>query len=378
MRYLISDSPPDIRNLATQVLCALAWSTAHGDIPTSICRSQSKEVIAFINANTTRTPTSPNVSDVKLGPLAQRIHDALDNINFETAQGLDTPSWALVVTSSLIVLSDVSFFLHSRCLKLIIPVLSKISAWKRGKGVQELHPVVWKCIVWAFARLRRAEQLAKIGQAQPLEKAVDMKSVYSFTRQDLRCDIGVAIVAALLWTPDQGNTSIESTKRDLAETSRERGVDCCEDIGNAVGIVKDMLKNPDRHVRELGKKVLVRMLSGIGAPTSAEDSETSKVSIDDWYNAFLAPQLFDNSILSSSEANLLTRTSQLGGIDVGIVSRLSENEVSQHWDELVGVWAALVSRLVPERKMNLPVCPIPTKRFLFVLSLTTRVYFPPG
>lgn len=360
--YLISDDSPNVRNLAAQVICALARGTVSGDIPTSIRSSQSKEVVAFINANTTRTPTSPDVA-VKLGPLAQRLHDALDNVNFETTQSLDTPPWALVVASSLIILSDASFFLHSRCLKLIIPVLSKITAWKRGKGVQELHPVVWKCIVWAYTRLREAERLAKTGRGQPLEKAVDMKSVYSFTRQDLRCDIGVAIVSTLLWTPDQGNTSTESAKRDPSEILRERGAEGSEEIGNALVIVKDMLKNPDRHVRELGRKVLVRMLSGIGASTSVEDPETSKIYVDDWYNVFLAPQLFDNSILWSSQANLLTYVSQVGEIDVGIVPRLLENEVSHRWDGLVGMWAGLVSRLGPERKMNLPVCLLSSDSF---------------
>jgi hypothetical protein len=366
LRYLIIGSSPGVRNLATQVLCALAQATTSGDIPTHIRRSQSKDVIAFINANTTRTQKPPDVSTVKLGPLAQRIHDALENVNFETTQNLDSPSWALIVTSSLIVLSDASFFLHSRCLKLIIPVLSKISAWKHGKGIQELHPAVWKCIVWAFARLREAERLAKTGQGQPLEKAVDMKSVYSFTRQDLRSDVGVTIVATLLWTPDQEEISIESTKRGPNETWRDREVENPEDVGNALGIVKDMLKNPDRHVRELGRKVLVQMLSGIGASTSVEGPETSKIPADNWYNVFLTPQLFDNSILSTSQANLLILASQVGGIDAGIVPRLSENAVSQHWDELVGMWAGLVSRLGPERKMNLPVClGLPSRKFPF-------------
>lgn len=315
--------------------------------------------MAFINTNTTRTPKTPNVTAVQLGPLAKRIHDALDNVDFETSQNSNTPSWALVVISSLITLSDASFFLHSRCLKLVIPVLSKVSAWKRGKGIQELHSVVWKCIVWAFARLRDAERLARICQSQPLEKVVDMKSVYSFSRQDLRGDIGIAVVATLLWTPDQGNISVDSTKRDPNDASKEQEMQNAEDVGNALGIVRDMLKNPDRQVRELGKKVLVRMLSGIGASPSVENSDASKVVVQDWYNAFLAPQLFDNSILSSSQADLLTVANQISQVDIGIVSQLSESEVSRHWDELLGIWAGLVSRLVPERKSSLPVRSFP-------------------
>ena len=358
LKHLIEDDGSNVRDTASQVLCALAQVTVNGNIPTPIRRSLSKEIVTFINANTTRTPKAPNVSFAKLGPLAQRIHDALDNVDFETTQGSNTPSWALVVISSLIILSDASFFLHSRCLKLVIPVLSKISGWKHGKGVQELHPVVWKCIVWAFARLREAERLAKTGGSQPLEKKVDLKSVYSFSRQDLRSDIGVAVVATLLWTPDQGNTSIDSTKQDPNEVSKERETENAEDIGNALEIVKDMLRHPDRRVRELGRKILVRALSGIGAPASVESPDTSVVIVGDWYNAFLAPQLFDNSILSSSQANLLTLANGIGGLDVGLVSRLSENEVSQHWDELLRMWVGLVSRLGSERKMNPPVRPL--------------------
>jgi len=187
-----------------------------------------------------------------------------------------------------------------------------------------------------------------------------LKSVYNFSRQDLRSDIGVTVVATLLWTPDHGNTSIDSTKRDPNEVLKEREVDNAEDVGNALGIVKDMLKHPDRHVRELGRKILVRMLSGIGASTSVESPDTSMVVAKDWYNAFLAPQLFDNSIPSSPQVNLPALVNQICGVDVGIVSRLSENEVSEHWGELLGMWVGLVSRLGPERKMNLPVRPFPT------------------
>ena len=331
--------------------------------------------MAFVNANTTRTPKAPNVSAVKLGPLAQRIHDALDNVEFETGQSLNTPPWALVVISSLIVLSDASFFLHSRCLKLVIPVLSKISAWKRGKGIQELHPAVWKCIVWAFARLREAERLAKTGQSQPLEKAVDMVSVYSFSRQDLRGDIGVAVVATLLRKSDQGNTSMDSTKQYLNETLKEQEIQNAEDVGNALGVVKDMLKNPDRQVRELGRKMLVRMLSGIGASISVENPDVSKVVVQDWYNTFLVPQLFDHSILSSSQADLLNVANRIDGVDVGIVSWLSENEVLQHWDELLGIWVGLVSRLVPERKMNLPVYSPPKEVHPIAVSDPRCIFF---
>ena len=355
LQCLISDKSSLVRNTTSQVLCALAQGVISGKIPSPIRRSLSKEIVAFINANTTGTPKTPNVSAAKLGPLAKRIHDASDNVDFETGPSSDAPSWALVVVSSLIVLSDASFFLHSRCLKLVVPVLSKVSAWKCGKGIQELHSAIWKCIVWAFARLREAERLAKDGKKQPLEKAVDMRSVYSFSRQDLRGDIGVAVVATLLWTPDQGNTSIDSAKRDPNEVLKEQVVQNAEDVGNALGVVKEMLKNPDRQVRELGKKILFRMLSGIGAPTSAENLDAPRPVLQDWYNAFLAPQLFDNSILSSSQANLLNVANQISWVDVNVVSRLSETEVSQHWDELLGIWVGLMSRLAPEKKMSLPV-----------------------
>ena len=85
-----------------------------------------------------------------------------------------------------------------------------------------------------------------------------------------------------------------------------------EDLGNALGIVKDILKDPGRQVRELRKKALVH-----------------------------------------SQANLLTLATQIGGVNVGIVSRLSENGVSQHWDELFDMWFGPVSQLGSERKMDL-------------------------
>jgi hypothetical protein len=57
-----------------------------------------------------------------------------------------------------------------------------------------------------------AERIAKSGGSRSLERAAGMRSVHCFFRQELRSDIGVAAVATLLWTPGQGNTSIDSAK----------------------------------------------------------------------------------------------------------------------------------------------------------------------
>jgi hypothetical protein len=132
----------------------LGQGTIGGDTPTPIRRFQSKKIVAFISSNTTRIPETLNLTTVNLGSLAQPIHDALENSDFETSQNANTPSWAIVVVPSLIVLADAPFFPHLWCLKLGIPLLSKVGAWKHGEGVQEFHPVVRKCIVWEFARLR--------------------------------------------------------------------------------------------------------------------------------------------------------------------------------------------------------------------------------
>jgi hypothetical protein len=96
-----------------------------------------------------------------------------------------------------------------------------------------------------------------------------------------------------------------------------------------LGIVKDTSKNPDWQVRELGKKV-VRILGGIGASTSVKSPDASKVIVEGLHNTFLAPQLLSNSILSFPQANLLIFANQIGGVGVGIVSRLSENKVSRY------------------------------------------------
>jgi hypothetical protein len=121
----------------------LGQGTIGGNTPTLIRRFQSKEIVAFISSNTTRIPETLNLTTVKLGPLAQPIHDTLENSDLKNA---NTPSWAIVVVPSLIVLVDAPFFPHLWCLKLDIPVLSKVGAWKHGEGVQELHPTVQKCI----------------------------------------------------------------------------------------------------------------------------------------------------------------------------------------------------------------------------------------
>jgi hypothetical protein len=94
-------------------------------------------------------------------------------------------------------------------------------------------------------------------------------------------------------------------------------VENAEDVRDTSGIVKNTLKNPDRQVRELGKKVLVRILGGIGASTSMKSPDASRVIVEGWHKIFLAPQLLGNSILPFPQANLLVSANQIGGFVLG-------------------------------------------------------------
>jgi hypothetical protein len=68
------------------------------------------------------------------------------------------------------------------------------------------------------------------------------------------------VVATLLWTPNQGNILIDTVRRDMNKTLEGQEVENAEDMGNKLGIVKDVLKVSDWQVRELWKRFLVRML----------------------------------------------------------------------------------------------------------------------
>jgi hypothetical protein len=51
---------------------------------------------------------------------------------------------------------------------------------------------------------------------------------------------------------------IDAARRNASKALKEQEMENAEDLGNTLGIVKEMLKDPGRQVRELRKKVLVR------------------------------------------------------------------------------------------------------------------------
>jgi hypothetical protein len=142
--YITSDCP-ELRFQAARVLNGLARAKLTCSATVAIMMTISRHVSSFIRTQASRKKSGPSVS---------RVFDIISSafaVDSPTHPG-EGPVWAFIVLASIIILHDHSLFSHPPSLKLIFPCLSQALANKRS-AVRVLHPHVWKCLVWAFARI---------------------------------------------------------------------------------------------------------------------------------------------------------------------------------------------------------------------------------
>ncbi|KAJ7643990.1 hypothetical protein FB45DRAFT_285364 [Roridomyces roridus] len=207
----------------------------------------------------------------------------------------ESPFWVVQLLASFVVLLDDSFFSNSRTLKLTLQSLEQVAGHKRHL-VADLHPHVWRCLVWVSSRL-----------PVPTDEGEDR--VFLTLKQDVRGGIGLALVFSLLGSaPDGGDTTVALSK--------------------ALVVVGDMLSSGDRIVQVDGMALLTRLLynPSKGAASVAPQD-------------LLIPQLFDGSLLSPKREAVSATARSLQRLDIGQLRLLSESEINREWDTLADLWA---------------------------------------
>ena len=230
------------------------------------------------------------------------------------------PPWALVVLSSLIVLSDSLLFSHPRSLKLFFPPLAQALVHQRG-AVRALHPHIWKCLVWAFSRISTVRPDGSAG-ADIVDNVKER--AFLVVKQELRGGIGIALAASLI-------------AQEGSETDADRTFD---NVSKALTVVKEMVCANRKATQLDGISILTRLVSAIG--TSSYTSEDSN-----WnQNIVLAQPFFDGTILHGKWENLSTLVRSMGQLKIDQVRQLSEAEIVRHWDALISIWVDVVERFL--------------------------------
>ena len=277
-------------------------------------------VQSYIDGQTSRQNSLG--SDIRLPAVFQ---DALAGESFWEDKG---PSFAISVTSCLIVLLDYSFFSSPRSLKLIFSVFARCSCHHR-KLIRVFQPHMWKLAIWAFSRIP-ITVTDEYDQTE-ISTFLDVRDrAYLILRQDLRHGLGTTLVTTLLNT------------RETEEDSE--GV--ADDVQKALECASALVNSDDVSEMREGYDILCRFMSGIGIPPSL-------LKRDDLGNPIIAPSpaLIDGSLLGSrGSIPILPQTSSIEQ-----VRPLSETETTMHWEMLSTIWLSLVQKYLSGLMLELSV-----------------------
>lgn len=307
LRHLASPSSPTLRDEVARLLGTIVRVFLTSSIAPHLRLSISGHIISFIETQTSRRKLSTN-------RLPQLINAALDKPNQE-----NKPQWALTLAANLVVLSDASIFSHPRCLKFIIPVIAK-TLTSKSRAIRDTISPLWKCIIWAFARLRDIGEHDQEDLDSTSNFENTCESAFLVCNQELRADAGAALVGVLLGHPAGFPTSFSPA-----------------DVSRATQVVAALVGHKQEKERQMGLSLLMRLVSGIGS--SPLETQTDS----EWdYNNLLAGGFFDGSVLGASRSGLQNLIAGIPPTDIFTIRQLSEAEIEHHWDSLLQIWVVCI------------------------------------
>ena len=299
-------------------LSGFTLAKLHSPAISNYLRGQTFELVqTYINGQTSRRNSLG--AEIRLPAILQA---ALAGEPFWEGKG---PSFAISVTSCLIVLLDYSFYSSPRSLKFIFSIFARCSGHHQ-RFIRAIQPHMWKLAIWAFSRIPMT--VTDEYDQSEISTFLDVRDrAYLILRQDLRHGLGPTLVMTLLNT----------------EEDREDGTN---DVQKALECTATLVDSDDVSERTEGYAILCRFMSGIGAPPSLLRSDELGSSIAP------SPVLIDGSLLGSNVGSI-TIPSQASPIEQ--VRPLSETEASIYWEELSKIWVSLVEHFLSGSMLQLSV-----------------------
>ncbi|KAJ7195440.1 hypothetical protein GGX14DRAFT_474749 [Mycena pura] len=300
LQHLVADSSI-IRVQAVNALGRFALAKTSTLLTANSCHAAFRDALsAFI---------TPQLKSGQPARLRNFVTAALLSAN--PAHPAHSPFWVVQLLASCVVLLDYSFFSNPRALKLTLQSLEQLAGHKQ-KLVSALHPYLWKCLIWVFTRLPAQNEGDDIRD-----------SVFMILKQDLRGDIGLALVISLLGTIPGDHT------RDTSDS-----------VSKVLKVVGDMVASNKLLLQAEGIALLTKLLYGPTLPTMLASAQ---------HLDLLVPQLFDGSLVQSKPDNVISTIRSLGRLDINQVRQLSDAEILHHWDALADLWGrATKASLSPE------------------------------
>ncbi|KAL0961384.1 hypothetical protein HGRIS_006337 [Hohenbuehelia grisea] len=305
LKRLVSDDA-GIRSCAAEVISAFAYAKLNLPQETNHAYDRVCHIIlSFVDTQTSKKKSLQ--STMKLPSLISTA--LIDEDPRKLARG---PIWALTLLAAFIILGDHQVFSHPRLLKLALPSIANAASHKRS-AVRALHPFLWKCLVWAFARIPADPAALEGDEVSDVAELRDLRNrAFLMVKQETKGDIGLALIVALLDS---------SPSTPCASFQFEQG---CK----ALQVLEEMIAERSPLAVQNGIMVLNRLLahSDVDAPP-----ESSKV---------VPLALLDGTIQGARHDRILERVRALDECTANQVRRLGDAEISQHWNLLLDIWLA--------------------------------------
>ncbi|KIM35907.1 hypothetical protein M413DRAFT_449530 [Hebeloma cylindrosporum] len=226
------------------------------------------------------------------------------------------PSFAIGVTSCIVVLLDRFFFSSPRSLKLVYSVIT-LCAGHRKDNIRSVHPELWRLLIWVFARLPITFDPGDSPSDQSLRQDT-RDPAFLILRQELKHGLATGLIDVLLRADGVGE------KRK-------------DDVTRVMTILADLVKSDHAPSRDVGSAMLCRLIASIGSSSSDRTHGGERLDVR------FSRELIDGQLLSKSSREIRVRATETNDL-IPILPPLLEEEVNHHWIALADIWASIVQQ----------------------------------
>ena len=244
------------------------------------------------------------------------------------------PRWAVTVICCLIVLSGHGVLVSPRLCGFVLKTAELVMNCKKKRG-PELLVCIWRSLIWAFSYFPKddipAETTLEEGSERPY------KTAFNIVKQELRGGNMVCLIACLLY--EQPDRSGERPRLELDKV---------------IFVLKEVVSGSSDSVYRSGVSVLGRLVDAVGAAevVPGEVSTAAWTPDDIPINFLFSRRMLDAELPAFSSA-----IQGAGRVSPSVVRPLLEQEIQQHWKELLEIWTICARRELGRiGRTTLPVC----------------------
>jgi hypothetical protein len=205
---------------------------------------------------------------------------------------------------------------------------------------------VWRTLIWAFSRLSRELTVQRRNDSGKRDDPGGIREkIFKTTAQELKGGIGIALVTLLLGPS---------------------GVEASTDVSRALTVIKKMLSGGYSDIQQ-GILLLNRIVSAMGSPF------TTPANNDEWHaNIDPSRGLFDGTFADATLDDLGKAVSSLDDVKIDRVRQISENELFDHWDDLIAIWIEGVENFLQDQSLALSVSNISLTHGILLIKISGR------